>query len=324
MRSSLGRRGLLLAVSASALLIFGVGTAVAVFPDDNVTTYTGCLNSGGNIINVKAGDSPLQPCSSPRSVVKLSGGDITKVQVTGALTGGGDNGTVTIGLDPKATVPSSCADGQLVRWDGTSKAWVCRDKYGESTGIDLGSDDKSFSVEESYRLPQNCESGEAAIRNPAVGGNAATWTCGQFANANQNCASGQFAKGVTATGTLSCSAPSASSNAPPAFEAKNEARIVEDEDQHEVVRLQLPAGRYAVNSTGDVSQADLPNHDIFGTCLLTGPGGFDIGSYSFEEGNVPLGGIFTLSAAGSIAVTCSALGDDPSEAEFEIVAITVS
>ena len=39
---------------------------------------------GGVINSVKEGSSPSQPCSSPKMVVKLSGGDITKVEVTGA------------------------------------------------------------------------------------------------------------------------------------------------------------------------------------------------------------------------------------------------
>ena len=65
------RKGVLL--TALALAVAVVGTAVAAFPQDSVKLYTGCLNSGGNITYVKEGDSPLQACSSPKQVVKLSG-----------------------------------------------------------------------------------------------------------------------------------------------------------------------------------------------------------------------------------------------------------
>ena len=121
-----------------AVLVFGVGTAVAVFPDDNVTTYTGCLGNGGTLIYVKAGDSPTQVCSSPKNIVKLSGGDITSVNVQSPLKqvspSTGLNGAVTIGLDSKATLPTTCAEGQLIRWNNTTEQWVCRDKYANGTG----------------------------------------------------------------------------------------------------------------------------------------------------------------------------------------------
>lgn len=201
-----GRRALLLAASAVALLIFGVGTAVAVFPDTDVTTYTGCLVSGGVINSVKEGSSPSQPCSSPKMVVKLSGGDITKVEVTGALTGGGANGAVTIGLDPKATVPSNCANGQLVRWNGTTDAWVCRDKYAATNGVDLGADDKTFSVNPSYRLPQTCSTGQSPSWNDTT----EIWTCERFVEPS-TCTSGQFATGANSSGAFTCAAPSTSS-----------------------------------------------------------------------------------------------------------------
>ena len=172
MRFRLGRRGLLLTAAAVGLLTFGVGTAVAVFPDTDVKTYTGCLTSGGTVVYVKEGNLPTQTCTSPKQLVKLGGGDITKVSVTGALTGGGDNGAVTIGLDSKATAPTSCGDGQLMRWNATDQGWVCRDKYAAGTGLGLASD-KSFSVSDSYRLPQSCGAGTVAKSNGAGG-----WTCG--------------------------------------------------------------------------------------------------------------------------------------------------
>ena len=133
MRFLLGRKGLLLLASAVAVVIV-VGTAVAAFPTDNVTTYTGCLLNG-NVISVKAGDSPTQACKAPATEIKLSGGDITSVNVQAPLKqvspSTGLNGAVTLGLDSKASVPTNCSDGQLTRydWHQREQQWICRDKY---------------------------------------------------------------------------------------------------------------------------------------------------------------------------------------------------
>jgi hypothetical protein len=61
------------------------------------------------IIKVKEGNAPKSTCAGGQTQVHLSGGDISKISVTGALTGGGDNGEMTIGLKPEFTAASSAA-----------------------------------------------------------------------------------------------------------------------------------------------------------------------------------------------------------------------
>ena len=76
----LRRRALLLVLAALGVALIG-GTALAG-PAGAVKTFTGCLSSGdGSITKVKEGDSPKSTCSNGQTVVKLSGGDITKISV---------------------------------------------------------------------------------------------------------------------------------------------------------------------------------------------------------------------------------------------------
>jgi hypothetical protein len=53
-------RKLTIFVVIIALLTLG-GTAIAAMDDHN-NTYTGCLNSGGNILKVAIGEEPAKPC----------------------------------------------------------------------------------------------------------------------------------------------------------------------------------------------------------------------------------------------------------------------
>jgi hypothetical protein len=166
------------------------------------------------------------------------------VQAGGGLTGGGTNGAVSLSLR------RDCGAGQVVKWDGT--AWNCaadeNSTYTAGTGLDLNGSE--FSVQEPYRLPQGgCGSGEAVTRNPAVGGGAATWICDQFAQANQACPSGQFAKGVAAIGTLTCEAPPA----PAGPEAKQRTVVLNQvfagPDLEQVFSTSLPAGTWVIMTT---------------------------------------------------------------------------
>jgi hypothetical protein len=164
-------RGLALVLCAGCAVVVA-GAAIAAFPDTDVKTYTACLTAGSTLNYVKEGTQPSQPCASPKQQVKLSGGDITKVSVTGALTGGGENGAISIGLDESKTVPANCSTGQVAKWSTT--AWGCGTDndttYTASTGLDLASD--AFSVKPSYRLPQGCGNG-AVAKSDGSGG----WTC---------------------------------------------------------------------------------------------------------------------------------------------------
>lgn len=169
MRTLLRRRMLLV---AGLLVVAGAaaGGAVAAFPDTNVDTFTGCVNSGGQIGAVANGSSPLKACGSNESVIHLSGGDITKVSAGSGLTGGGDNGAVTLSLGSGFQLPQSCAAGKIPRWDGS--AWQCADQqtYTSGSGLDLNGNE--FSVKSGYQLPQGCSSGQSAASNGD-----GTWKC---------------------------------------------------------------------------------------------------------------------------------------------------
>jgi len=147
----------------------------------SVTSYTGCLVSkDGVIIKIKAGDAPSSPCSGGMVQVHFSGGDITSISVTGALTGGGDNGAITIGLKPEFTLPTGCVSGNIAEWNGS--AWVCGTDndttYTAGTGLDLTG--TTFSIEQAYRVKNT-----------------------------PDCTGGQFATGFDSSGTIQCAAPPA-------------------------------------------------------------------------------------------------------------------
>jgi len=200
------RRALAVAVAAVSVVAIA-GTALAGHQTSGVKSYTGCLVGGeGVIIKVKEGNAPRSACTGGQVEAHFSGGDITAItaQTGGGLVGGGENGAVSL------SIRRDCGNSQVVKWNGS--AWACADDsnstYTAGPGLDLSSGGE-FSVEESYRLPQTCASGEAATRNPAIGGGSPTWICDQFATADQACATGQFAKEITALGTLGCAAPPA-------------------------------------------------------------------------------------------------------------------
>jgi hypothetical protein len=125
MNSSLIRRRTVALATALVALAAAGGTAVAGHLTSGVKSYTGCTYTGsGLIVNVKEGDSPLLPCQPNlgQKEIHLSGGDITRVTAGPGLTGGGDNGAVTISLNAQQSLPS-CASGQVTKWNGS--AWAC-------------------------------------------------------------------------------------------------------------------------------------------------------------------------------------------------------
>lgn len=162
---------------ALAVAVFGavVGSAVAAFPDDEVDTYTGCLNSagGGTLSQIDVGLGPLKSCGPNQRLVHLSGGDITEVKVQDGLTGGGASGTVTIGLDAAHSLPQSCDPGAVPKADSTS-AWVCGtdNDHLYSAGDGLLQSGNSFSLRSNYQLPQGCDYGAVAEQRNG------SWVCG--------------------------------------------------------------------------------------------------------------------------------------------------
>lgn len=205
-----GARLLVVSAAAGAVLLAGAAIAIAAYPQDSVTVYTGCLSTGGaggNINDVAVGSSPTKACGPGDVLIHLSGGTVTKVSAGTGLTGGGDNGYVTMGIDPKYQLPQSgCSSGQFVASDG-SGGWSCQSQkaysgsdfalsnqscdtgqfvtgfdssgrkqcgadqtYGNGTGLELSGN--TFSLGSGYQLPQGCSSGQVATSN---GDN--TWSC---------------------------------------------------------------------------------------------------------------------------------------------------
>ena len=120
-------------------------------------SYTGCLPPGdGPIIKIKEGNSPRSACTGGAVEVHFSGGDITKISVSGALElgpNGGDNGHVEISLKPGFSLPQGCATGRVAEWDGSK--WVCGvdndTTYSAGTGLDLSAGNQ-FSIDPAYRV----------------------------------------------------------------------------------------------------------------------------------------------------------------------------
>jgi hypothetical protein len=151
------------------------GGAFAAYPDTNVDSYTGCVNSGGQIGQVATGSNPLKPCGPSDTVVHLSGGDITKVSAGSGLTGGGDNGAVSLSLAGGFQLPQGCAAGKISRWDGS--AWQCADQQTYTNGAGLDLNGNTFSVQSGYQLPQGCTDGEVATSKGD-----GTWKCSSNAS----------------------------------------------------------------------------------------------------------------------------------------------
>jgi hypothetical protein len=76
------------------------------------------------VYDVAPGDAPAHPpCLRPASVIHLSSGDLTSLAAGTGLTGGGDNGDVSMSIAPSYRLPQSCSTGQAASWNGT--AWAC-------------------------------------------------------------------------------------------------------------------------------------------------------------------------------------------------------
>lgn len=133
--------------SATALAI-SAGISSAVFPNDSVTHYAGCLNTnaspGGTFANVAVGETPSKPCGNGQLLVHLSGGDVTAVGTAAGsgLSGGKDNGAAALALDS-----TGCSSGGVLKWNGSS--WSC------------GSDSNTTYSGSDFALSnQNCASGQ--------------------------------------------------------------------------------------------------------------------------------------------------------------------
>jgi hypothetical protein len=279
--TTLRRRRLALAVAMLGLVVL-VGTASAG-PAGAVKTFTGCLAADGGVINkLKEGGSPKSACSGDQTLVRLSGGDITRISVTGALTlpdgpGTGESGDVTIGLKAEFTLPAGCSNGNVAKWNSLLEQWECKldndTNYFPGTGLDMTTSG-IFSIEPAYRVKNT-----------------------------PDCTSGQFATGFDSDGDILCSAPPAAQGIQ-GFSASIGA--VELAGLTTVISKTLPAGNYIL--TAHVSLDNLSFDDdntATGHCDIPGDrAGVRLPGVEIENSNVTITGA-VAHAGGAVLVTCT-------------------
>jgi hypothetical protein len=232
MRRYVRFRARVVAVGVAACAVVAIAGAAVAGPAGAVKTFTGCLVVGdGVIIKVKEGDQPKSACTGGQTVARLSGGDITKIAVTGALTlpdgpGTGESGDVTIGLKPEFTLPSSCSNEQVAKWQSSTTSWICAadtdTTYSAGTGLDLSSS-SAFSIESGYRLP-----GKACST------------------------AGEFSRGFDSNGAIQCAAPA--TGGVHAYSAHVGLVLLAGETT--VISKDLPAGTYLLFASLELKNED--------------------------------------------------------------------
>jgi len=194
----------------------------------------------------------------------------------GALAGG-TQATYTGCLTPKLGIVTQVKEGDKplfpcgkhqteLRVSGGDITAVTPEAGGGLTGGGSAGD-VMLGVAESYRLPQSCGSGDAVIRNPTVGGSAATWICGQFAAASQTCSAGQFARGVTPIGVLSCAAPPTGGNGVQVYGTS--VGLVRLAGTTTVISKTVPAGTYLLSASVELVNQDRDSPST-GRCSMPG------------------------------------------------------
>jgi hypothetical protein len=294
------RRIALVGLVAGIAFATSAGVAFAVFPNDSVTHYTGCLNTsaspGGTFVNVAQGETPSKPCGKGQVIAHLSGGDITNVQTASGsgLTGGTDNGAASLTLDS-----TGCSSGGLLKWNGS--LWACgsdnNTSYSAGTGLDLTG--TTFSVNSGYQLPQSCSSGQVA-KSDGSGG----WSCQNDDNTGLPHA---YLLDVLAGGVQS------DTSATP----------------RTLGTLNLPAGTYTLVGKIHLKDADrdakvgcsIPGVDDNGVFVHQ----FDTNySSNIQGANLTLAGMVTLNQAGSIYFTCQTFDAGVDFNDLKLLATQVS
>lgn len=272
-----------------------------------VAQYTGCLRtlgtSNGTVYSIAQGTSPLVPCKASETLIHLSGGDITAVVAGAGLSGGSTNGSATLSLGGSYQLPQSCTNGQIPAWNGTG--WSCS-AYSAGTGLDLSSD-KEFSVEEKYRLPQDCADQDAYGYGLGQGNFQALSVPKWNPNLQPD---GSFAGGTH----WECGTDTA------AFGAHDNTGGGDvPNDLAPIGETKVPAGAYAIFAKVRVD-FDVLNEEDFNdvACVLKAGDDEDVASFGpdepIEDGTIALELVHNFAQPGTISVRCQ---DDPSDSTLD-------
>jgi len=83
------------------------------------------------------------------------------------LTGGGTNGSVTVGLDAEHSLPQGCDAGTVPK-AGAGSTWYCGidndHEYFPAANGGLYQSGNTFGIQSNYRLPQGCNFGQIAVQ----------------------------------------------------------------------------------------------------------------------------------------------------------------
>ena len=142
----------------------------------------------------------------------LAGHEASNVaQYTGCLNSGGNISNLGLGTAPRS--PCSSTQSQIHISGGDITDVATPGSGGLQGGVANGA--ASVGLQQSYKLPQGCSSGEVAKWNGSA------WNCAaddntsysgtDFATSGQSCPSGKFATGIDANGALVCDSPTAPS-----------------------------------------------------------------------------------------------------------------
>ncbi|HVJ97670.1 MAG TPA: hypothetical protein VNC41_12650 [Acidimicrobiia bacterium] len=112
-----------IAVAGTVIAVAGTSVGGALNGESAGKRYTGCITSTGGLSQLKAGDSPKSACTTGQTKVTLGNGDITGILAGTGLTGGGDQGTPTLGLHSNYALPQGCATGAPAK--RSAVGWYC-------------------------------------------------------------------------------------------------------------------------------------------------------------------------------------------------------
>jgi len=279
---------------ALAVVVLLSGTVAAGHLQEGVKSYTGCLVSkDGVIIKIKEGESPSSPCTGGMVQVHFGGGDITSISTTGALTGGGDNGAVTISLKPEFTLPTGCVAGRVAEWNGS--AWVCGidndTTYSKGTGLDLTG--TTFSIDEAYRVKNT-----------------------------PDCPSGQFATGFDSDGDIQCAAEKSGGVRAYATTIDDDVTVAGDT---QIAVIAPPAGKYLVFASVELVNR-LLDAESAAICELNGGTIYGTGGHELVAGereSISLSGYIFEHAGGEIVLTCEEFRGNVDVNQASLIAIKV-